>query len=91
MQDVRKFFGILRKGTEVNESDMSVQVAKVASTGWTQQAKKYGKEIDEDEYKLIRDEVASVYLEHFFDLVDNFEYTTVDRDYLIERVAALVG
>lgn len=45
----------------------------------------YGKEIDEPEYRLIRDEVVPVYLQQFFDLVDNFSYTTVDRDYLIER------
>jgi len=45
----------------------------------------YGKEIDEAEYRLIRDEVIPVYLQHFFDLVDSFSYTTVDRDYLIER------
>lgn len=45
----------------------------------------YGKEIDQDEYTLIRDEVVPVYLQHFLDLVDNFEYSTVDSDYLIER------
>ncbi len=45
----------------------------------------YGKEIDQAEYCLIRDEVVPAYLQQFFDLVDNFSYTTVDRDYLIER------
>lgn len=45
----------------------------------------YGKEIDQAEYTLIRDEVIPFYLQHFFELVDNFAYTTVDRDYLIER------
>ena len=45
----------------------------------------YGKEIDEAEYRLIRDEVVAEYLQQFFSLVDNFSYTGVDRDYLIER------
>ena len=45
----------------------------------------YGKEVDEAEYKLIREEVMPVYLQQFFNLVDNFNYTGVDRDYLIER------
>lgn len=45
----------------------------------------YGKEIDQDEYCLIRDKVVPFYLEHFFHLVDNFSYDTVSRDYLIER------
>ena len=45
----------------------------------------YGKEIDEAEYRLIRDEVVTEYLQQFFNLVDNFSYTGVDRDYLIER------
>jgi len=45
----------------------------------------YGKEIDVNEYTMVRDEVTPAYLEQFFQLVDNFEYTTVDRDYLIER------
>jgi len=45
----------------------------------------YGKEIDEAEYRLIRDEVVTEYLQQFFNLVDNFSYAGVDRDYLIER------
>lgn len=45
----------------------------------------YGKEVDEAEYRLIRDEVVTEYLQQFFSLVDNFSYTGVDRDYLIER------
>ena len=45
----------------------------------------YGKEVDEAEYCLIRDEVVPGYLQQFFELVDNFSFTTVDRNYLIER------
>jgi hypothetical protein len=45
----------------------------------------YGKEIDQAEYTLIRDEVVPFYLDHFFTLVDSFRYGTVGRDYLIER------
>lgn len=45
----------------------------------------YGKEVDEAEYQLMRAEVVPVYLQHFLNLADNFEYTTVSRHYLIER------
>jgi hypothetical protein len=45
----------------------------------------YGKEIDQAEYTLIRDEVVPFYLKHFLGLVDSFRYETVSRDYLIER------
>ena len=45
----------------------------------------YGKEVDEAEYRLIRDEVVPVYLQRFFDLLKTFPYDSVDRQYLIER------
>jgi hypothetical protein len=49
----------------------------------------YGKEVGFAEYKMMRDQVMPVYVEHFLGLHDNFEFAQVNEPYLRERGAQL--
>jgi len=45
----------------------------------------YGKEVPEQEYRLMRDDVFPKFTSRFLELVDGFSYDGVDKSYLIER------
>jgi hypothetical protein len=45
----------------------------------------YGKEVEQKEYELIRDQVMPFYVQRFFELCDNFSFVQVDEQYLRQR------
>ena len=50
----------------------------------------YGKEVEQGEYQMVRDEVMPIYVEHFLHLHDHFTFDQVDAAYLRDRGGKLM-